>query len=115
MAKNYVAAGRTIDFAAPYDRTPGQAALLGSIVGIALGTLTNTTIGSWALEGVWDVAKVNAQAWTAGALIYWDDSAKLFTTVSTSNTRAGIAALAAANPTSVGRVRLNGSSAPTGA
>lgn len=115
MAKNYVAAGRTIDFAAPYNRNPGEAALLGSLVGISLGTLLSTVIGSWAVEGVWDVAKVNAQAWTAGALIYWDDSAKLFTNVSTSNTRVGIAALAAANPTAVGRVRLNGTSAPTGA
>lgn len=115
MAKNYVAAGRTITFTAPYARNPGEAALLGSIVGISLGTLANAASGEWAVEGVWDVAKVNAQAWTAGALIYWDDSAKLFTNVSTSNTRVGIAALAAANPSATGRVRLNGSSAPTGA
>jgi predicted RecA/RadA family phage recombinase len=52
---------------------------------------------------------VSAQAWTAGALVYWDDTAKLFTTTSTSNTLAGVAVAIAANPTATGRVRLNGS------
>jgi predicted RecA/RadA family phage recombinase len=56
-----------------------------------------------------EVAKVSAQAWTVGAPIYWDDTAKLFTTTSTSNTLAGVAVAAAANPSATGRVRLNGS------
>jgi predicted RecA/RadA family phage recombinase len=115
MAKNFVQPGREITFTAPYQRNSGQAALLGSVVGIALQTVANAVAGEWSLEGVWDVDKVSAQAWTAGALIYWDDSAKLFTNVSTSNTRAGFAVLAASNPSSTGRVRLNGNAAPTGA
>ena len=36
------------------------------------------------------VPKVAAQAWTAGQAIYWDDTAKNFTTVATANTLAGM-------------------------
>jgi predicted RecA/RadA family phage recombinase len=41
-------------------------------------------------------------------LIYWDDTAKNFTTVSTSNKIVGVAVAAASNPSSTGIVRLNG-------
>lgn len=58
--------------------------------------------------GVVDLAKVSAQAWTVGAAIYWDDTAKLMTTVSTGNTLVGVAVAVATNPSSSGRVRLNG-------
>jgi predicted RecA/RadA family phage recombinase len=54
------------------------------------------------------LAKISAQGWTVGAPIHWDDTAKLFTTTSTSNTLAGVAVAVAANPTATGRVRLNG-------
>jgi len=58
--------------------------------------------------GVFEQAKVSAQAWTVGALIYWDDAAKLTTTVPTSNKLIGTATAVAVNPSAVGRVRLNG-------
>jgi predicted RecA/RadA family phage recombinase len=57
---------------------------------------------------VGDLAKVSAQAWTEGAKIYWDDTAKNFTTTSGGNTLAGVAAAAAANPSATGKVRLDG-------
>jgi len=41
------------------------------------------------------------------ALIYWDNTNKQCTTTSTSNTKIGVATAAAANPSSVGNVRLN--------
>jgi predicted RecA/RadA family phage recombinase len=115
MAKNFVQPGKTITFIAPYARNSGEGALLGSIFGVSLATLLNAAVGEFMVQGVWDLAKVSAQAWTVGALIYWDDSAKLCTTVSTSNTRIGMAMLAAANPSATGRVRLNGIATPTGA
>jgi predicted RecA/RadA family phage recombinase len=61
------------------------------------------------VEGVWTMAKTSAQAWTVGARIYWDDTAKLCTTTATSNTLIGVATAIAANPSSTGNVRLNGS------
>lgn len=63
--------------------------------------------------GVFTLPKTSAQAWTEGALIYWDGSE--CTTVSTSNLLIGCAAAAAANPSATGVVRLNGHAQPDGA
>lgn len=108
--KNWVQEGKVIELAAPYARAAGEGALVGSIFGVACADLENAESGSFQLEGVFDLAKVSAQAWTLGALIYWDDSAKNAT--NTSNTGAnkliGVAVAAASNPSSTGRVRLNG-------
>ena len=59
-------------------------------------------------EGIIDGPKVSAQAWTEGQQINWDDTAKLFTSVTTGNFRAGTAVAVAANPSATGRVRLSG-------
>lgn len=105
--KNQVLPGHTLDVAAPYTVASGAGCLLGSLFGIAAYSATSgATVTLW-LEGVFTVSKVSAQAWTVGALIYWDDTAKLFTTVSTSNKIVGVATAAAANPTATGNVRLN--------
>lgn len=115
MASNYVQPGDVLDLTAPYQRNTGQGALIGAIFGVALSTVANAAVGQFSVVGVWTLAKTSAQAWTEGALIYWDNTAKECTTVSTSNTRIGVAAAAAANPSSTGRVRLNGMGAPAGA
>jgi predicted RecA/RadA family phage recombinase len=107
--QNYIQSGEVITLAAPYDVASGAGLLVGTIVGIATGAALSGTPVEVKLEGVVDVAKVSAQAWTAGATIYWDDTAKNFTTTSTSNTKVGVAVQAAANPSAIGRIRLNGS------
>ena len=43
------------------------------------------------------VPKATGQTWTAGQNLYWDNTAKNFTTTSTSNTLVGIAANAQAS------------------
>jgi predicted RecA/RadA family phage recombinase len=58
--------------------------------------------------GEFDVDKVDAQAWTEGQQINWDDGAKLFTNVTTGNYRCGVASAAAANPSARGKVLLFG-------
>jgi len=108
MAKNYIQDGETVDMAAPYAVASGAGALVGSLFGVSLTTLANGAIGSFRTCGVFDLAKVSAQAWAVGDKIYWDNTAKLATTVLTSNTLIGVAVKAAANPTSTGNVRLNG-------
>jgi predicted RecA/RadA family phage recombinase len=107
--KNYIARGELLTLTAPYAVAAGAGLKVGSIVGIATSAADNATAVEVLLAGVVEVAKVSAQAWTAGALVYWDDAAKLFTTTSSGNTLAGVAAADAANPTATGRVRLNGS------
>jgi predicted RecA/RadA family phage recombinase len=44
-----------------------------------------------------------------GDRVYWNDTAKNFTTTSAGNTLAGVAVAAAVNPSGTGRLRLNGS------
>lgn len=58
--------------------------------------------------GVLQLAKVSAQSWTEGALIYFDAGQKLATTTSSGNRLIGTADQGAANPSSVGYVRLDG-------
>jgi predicted RecA/RadA family phage recombinase len=108
--KNYVKSGDVLTLTAPTGGVvSGTAYLIGTMLVIATTTAAATEVFEGRTVGVYDVPKVSAQAWTVGARIYWDDTAKLFTTVLTSNTLVGVAALAAANPSSTGRVRLNGS------
>jgi predicted RecA/RadA family phage recombinase len=108
MASNYVQEGCVLPLIAPYTRTSGQGALVGSIFGIALVDITSGATGSFSVDDVWAIDKVSAQAWTVGERIYWDDSAKLCTSSSGGNTLIGVAVVAAANPSATGSVRLNG-------
>lgn len=115
MATNFVQPGEVVTLTAPYQRNAGQAAKIGTIIGVAVSTIASGARGEFALTGVWTLTKATGAAWTEGALIYWDDTARNCTTTSTSNTRIGVAAAAAASGDTTGVVRLNGMGAPTGA
>lgn len=106
--RNYVQTGETLTLTAPYQVASGAGLLVGSIFAVATGDAANGAVVEGRTVGVYDLAKVSAQAWTVGALIYWDDSAKNCTTTSSGNKLIGTAAAAAANPSATGRVRLNG-------
>jgi predicted RecA/RadA family phage recombinase len=107
--KNFVQPGQVVTLTAPYDVASGGGLKVGGIVGVATFAAKAGEKVETKLDGVFDVAKTSAQAWTAGAAIYWDDTAKLFTSVVGTNTKVGVALLDAANPSDIGRVRLNGS------
>jgi predicted RecA/RadA family phage recombinase len=102
--KNYIQEGDSLTVTASYDRTSGQGMLVGAMFGVVMADVLSGGTVAMAREGVFDLTKVSAQAWTQGEIIYWDDSAKECTTTATSNTPIGFAALAAANPSSTGRV-----------
>lgn len=104
--KNYIQEGCTLTLTAPYARTSGQGAKVGNIFGVAVGDVANAADGEFKTEGVFELNKTSAQAWTQGAKIYWDDTAKEATSVSTSNLLIGVATEAASNPSSVGKVKL---------
>jgi predicted RecA/RadA family phage recombinase len=95
-----------MEFAAPYDRLSGQGALIGAIFGVATKDILSGVRGNFKTRGVFTLAKNSAEAWTEGAKIYWDNTAKQCTTTATSNSLIGVAAAAAANPSSTGDVRL---------
>lgn len=107
--RNHVQPGHTITLVAPADVASGVGVLVGGLFGITQHAALSGENVEVALEGVFDVAKVSAQAWsTVGLDIYWDNTAKNFTTTSAGNTLVAKNVATAANPTATGRVRLNG-------
>lgn len=108
--KNFVSQGNTLTFLAAAALTSGQGVLNGSLFGVVA---EDAALGEQAvanLTGVYDLPKAASQAWTVGALIYWDDAADVCTTVATANTLIGAAVLAVGSGATetTGRVRLNG-------
>jgi len=108
LATNYVQEGDHLDLLAPYDVVSGAGMQVGSIFGVALGDALSGAAVRGATEGVWDLAKTSAQAWSVGQKVYWDNSLKVCTTDGTLGMLIGTATAIAANPTSTGLVRLNG-------
>lgn len=106
--KNYVRDGDRIPLIAPSGGVVGgNGYLIGTLFVVAVGSVAEDQPFEAQTTGVIALAKVSAQAWaTVGAKIYWDNTAKLCTTVSTDNTLIGVVAKAAANPSATGDVRL---------
>ena len=63
--------GKAIDYIPGADVAIGQVVVLGSIVGIAVRAIASGALGSLAIAGVFNVAKVNG-AIGAGVPVYWD-------------------------------------------
>lgn len=106
--KNFVQPGDTVTVTAPYDVASGAGCLVGTLFGIAAYSAKTGEEVEIKATGVFDLPKTSAQAWTVGAAIYWDDTAKNCTTTATNNTLIGKALAVAANPSATGVVRLNG-------
>ena len=108
--KNYLQPGNVITVTAPAALASGDGCLVGSLFGVACGTyIEGDADAELAVVGVFELPKVSAQAWTAGAKVYWNATDKACTTMATGNTLIGAAVKAAANPSATGIVRLNGS------
>ena len=107
--QNFVMKGDVVTVPAPADTLSSAFVLIGSLFGVASSSaVSGADLELFVGGGVFDVPKVSAQAWAVGNPIYWDSTASNFTTVSTNNTKVGVAVAAAANPSASGRVRLNG-------
>lgn len=106
--KNFVAVGNTLTITAGADIASGAGVLVGSLFGVAAGDIANGAEGVINLTGIYDLPKVGSQAWTVGALIYWNGTA--CTTAASTNKLIGVAAAAVGSGAgeTVGRVRLNG-------
>ncbi len=94
--KNFVQPGNTLTLVAPYTVVSGAGLLVGNIFGVASADAASGADVEAVTEGVFDLAKVSAQAWAQGDPIYWDDSAKLCTTTAGANTPIGHATAIAA-------------------
>jgi predicted RecA/RadA family phage recombinase len=106
--KNFIQHGDTITLVAPYNVTSGGGVLVGSIFGIACNDAPASTEMEAKLTGVFSMQKVATESWSVGSLVYWNDTEKLATSVAVANQLIGVAIVAAASPSSIGIVRLNG-------
>ena len=105
--RNYIQPGKVLPAVAPTGGVvSGAFVLIGSVFGIAATTAAEGEEFELALGEVYELPKTSAEAWTFGQAIYATD-AGIMTTVSTDNTKVGVAAAPAANPSGSGLVRLN--------
>jgi predicted RecA/RadA family phage recombinase len=104
--KNFVQPGDALTLIAPYDVASGAGFLVGGIFAVAAFAAVSGDPVEGKRVGVFDLAKVSAQAWVQGEPIYWDNTAKLCTNVPGDNLRVGFATAAAANPSSTGNILL---------
>lgn len=81
--------------------------LISSKAVMALNTALANADNVFAKEGVIRAPKATGQAWVPMVALYWDDTAKNFTTTSTSNTLAGRVHEAAASGDTEGMVDLD--------
>lgn len=105
---NYLQPGDSLTFIAGGTITAGQVVKVGQIIGIAMHGASSGQPYTIKTEGVFRVTKVGSQAWTAGAIVYWNGTA--FTTTATGAFRAGVAYEAVGNGVgeTTGKVRLDG-------
>lgn len=114
--KNFVQDGDTLTVVAPYAlAASGLGCLVGSIFGVACSDALISAEVELKTTGVFDLVKATGAAWTYGARVYWDDTAKNCTTTASTNKLIGVAVppagstgLGLASGDTVGRVRLTG-------
>ena len=104
--KNFVQPGGTVTLTAPSDVSSGDGLLVGSLFGVASGDAASGVDVEAVTEGVFDLAKTSAQAWSQGDKVYWDNTNKECTVVAAGNVLIGVAMADAANPTDTGRVLI---------
>lgn len=106
--KNFVQEGHVLTLAVPYDVVSGAGFQVGALFAIATTDAAAGTQVEGSMMGVFTLPKTGAQAWAIGARIYWDNTNKRCDSDSTKGGFIGVATVDAANPSSVGNVRLNG-------
>ncbi len=106
--KSYVQHGDVITLVAPYAVASGAPFMVGAIVAVAVNAAAAGMPVEGKTEDVFNLPKVTTQVWAVGDKIYWDDAAKLMTTTATGNKLCGAAVEATINPSTTGKVLLDG-------
>jgi predicted RecA/RadA family phage recombinase len=108
---NFIQPGDAIEFTAPgsgvVSGTPVQ---IGQVLVVPAVTASSGVRFVGKIRGVFSVTKVGSQAWTEGAIVYWDSGNSRFTTSGAGNLRAGFAVEAVGSGASAttGTVFLDG-------
>src|SRR5262245_54369055 len=109
---NYVQPGEIIELTAPTGGVvSGLGYLIGSLFVVATVSAAQGAPFNGLAAGVVSLPKTSAQAWTEGQRIYWDAGNNRADNTGTVGFNIGVATAAAINPSSTGRVRLNGGAA----
>jgi len=105
--RNFIKRGIGLDLVAPAGGvTAGTGVKIGAIIAIPSTDAAEGETFNGDTEGCFEHAAATGQAWAVGAVVYWDDTNKVFTTTSTSNTKAGVAIEAKLSAAAVGSVKL---------
>jgi len=91
--------GHVIDHTLESDVNVGDVIPLGTMVGVAVTSGLTGEVIAVEIEKVWQVTAATADAITVGAVLYFDATARVMTTVATDNTLAGKAISAKAGGT----------------
>ena len=81
---------KTFNDLAAADLEAGEISLINGLVCIAYAALASGAEGAFVYHGDMIEGPMAAVAIDAPAVAYWDDTAKVFTTVTTSNTKCGV-------------------------
>lgn len=80
MANSYVQPGKIIEAIAADAVVSGSGHQIGTaLFGVAVDTYASGATGQFFTEGVFDLAKTTAEAYAAGARLYWNSTTKLVT------------------------------------
>jgi len=112
MATNKINDGDVISIVAPYAVVSGRIVLLGSNgFGVAIANVASASNAAIATRGTFSFPKASGASTSiaAGGYVYWDNTNNKVTVSATSNTKVGIATVAATNNDTTVTTRLNGS------
>jgi predicted RecA/RadA family phage recombinase len=106
--QNAFSKGRTLDLTAPSGGVvSGTFYKIGALIVCAAISAAQGLPFTGEVHGCFSgVPKATGQAWTEGAVLYWDDTAKNFTTTATSNTKCAVAIAAAQTGDTTGTIKL---------
>lgn len=108
--KNFVEPGESVEYTAPRDVVSGSPVQIGQLVVVPAVSAVSGVRFNGQTCGVFSVVKADSQAWTEGAVVYWDEADEEFTTDPSGNLQAGVAVEAVAGDAGLttGVVRLDG-------
>lgn len=106
--KNFIQPADVVDMAPGGAVASGAGVLIGSIFGVAMAALTSGVPGPVVIKGRVTLPRLSSETWTAGMVVYWDNTNSRLTLVSTSNTKVGFSPVAVASGPATADVVLNG-------
>ena len=108
MGAVFVQDEEMVDYTPGSDVAAGAVVVQGDLVGVALRPIPANTLGSVAVEGIFDFPKSTAggSAITAGTTVYWNAGASQATATSAGNKLIGKTVRAAADADATVRVRM---------